>query len=286
MNPQPRHHIYFSPHLDDAIYSCGGRIYRQRINGETVTVLNFLSGHPPEGTLSAFAQQYHEMWGNASDPVALRLEEDSRALRLWEIQAVYWDTSDAIYRKVNGEVIYPNLSALFGSPHPEDAQTLLRSWENAWHDLAFVPEQVHVYAPLGAGNHVDHVLVREFAKRIKQQGWQVWFYEDFPHAYDPLTLQQALAGFGEIQWHCFTELINVEEKLKAMFMYESQISMMFADKEGLKKRVKDFTAERAAEIHWGERLRKLVAGAGGRRERIWRRLFGYQAHAERYWSYS
>jgi len=286
MKPQSRQHIYFSPHLDDAIYSCGGRIFRQRSHGEAVTVLNFLAGHPTEGRLTPFAQQYHNMWGNASDPIALRLGEDSRALGLWEVQAIYWGTSDAIYRKVNQEAVYPDLSALFGPPHPEDAKALMCFWKNAWHDLGFVPEQVHLYAPLAAGNHVDHVLVREFAKWLKQQGWQVWFYEDFPHAYDTTTLQKALTEFGEVQWHCFTELIDVKEKVKAMCMYESQISMMFADREDMEKRVKDFTAERAAAIHWGERLRKLLAGSGGRRERIWRRFFGYRAHAERYWSYS
>lgn len=279
------HHIYLSPHLDDAVYSCGGRMFRQRREDEPVTVVNFLSGTQPEGELSAFARQYHEMWGNPSNAVALRRQEDMEALSRWGVQAIYWDSSDAIYRQIHGTPLYPNVSSLFGTPHPEDERELLTCWNETWTRLRFSPEQVHLYAPLGAGNHVDHVLVRKFAQQLKRQGWRVWFYEDFPHAYDSRTLQEALNGFGNVRWKSHTELIDAEEKVKAMWIYASQISMMFSDREDLRKRVKDFSAERAVDIHWGERLRKILAGSGGRRERIWRRLFGYLAHAERYWSY-
>lgn len=279
------HHIYFSPHLDDAIYSCGGRIYRQRNEGKKVTVINLCAGQPPDDTLSPFAEQYHEMWGHPSNPMALRLEEDRKALRQWGVQGIYWKSSDAIYRKIHGEVIYPDISSLFGPPHPEDEKNLIEEWEKAWHDLGFFPQEVRLYAPLGAGGHVDHVLVRNFARGLRNQGWEICFYEDFPHAYDSMTLHKALSEFGNVSWHSFSELINVEEKVRVMCLYESQISMMFSDQEDLKKRVKDFSAERAVDIHWGERIRKIIAGSGGRRERLWRRLFGYQAHAERYWSY-
>ncbi|GAH13034.1 unnamed protein product, partial [marine sediment metagenome] len=37
-------HIYFFPHLDDVVFSCGGRIARQRHNRERVLVVTVFSG--------------------------------------------------------------------------------------------------------------------------------------------------------------------------------------------------------------------------------------------------
>jgi hypothetical protein len=111
----------------------------------------------------------------------------------------------------------------------------------------------------------------------------VWFYEDFPHSEDPLTLEKLKLALGLDRWHSQTFRIDVQAKIRAMLGYETQTAKIFGDEAGLKQRVKDFTADRARDIQWQEKLRYTLAGVGGRRERTWRKLFGYHAHAERYW---
>lgn len=277
-------HIILSPHLDDAIFSCGGLINNLHQAGEAVTVINVCAGQPQDGNLSPFALEYHRSWGNSPDPVGLRLEEDHRALSLWSIQGIYWPTPDSIYRVIDGKPAYPDQAALFGPPQPQEEQDLLADWQSRWQALELTPDAVCLYAPLGAGGHVDHVLVSKFARSLDLAGWKTWYYEDFPHAYDQITLNAAFLPFGQAARYPHYQLIDLQAKVAAMRAYRSQIAMIFGDEHGLEMQVRAFTAERAAMIDLGERLRKLLAGSGGRRERLWRSIFGYHAFAERYWS--
>lgn len=281
MNLQP---VYLSPHLDDAIYSCGGIIYNQRRLGQIVRVITVCAGRPGAGQLSPFAREYHHLWGDPPDPVGLRLQEDRCALARWAVEGIYWPTPDSIYRMSGAMPTYADRAALFSPPPPQEAHGLLAEWLRRWEALELNRLETRVYAPLAAGRHVDHVLVNRFARRLENQGWSVYYYEDFPHAFDRATLDAALATFGRVTWKAHTQRIDLQAKVDAMLDYTSQVGMMFSDAGGLKARVRDFTAGRAVAIDWGERLRCLLAGAGGRRERLWRSIFGYHAFAERYWS--
>ena len=109
-------HIYLSPHMDDAILSCGGLMHAQRSRNERVTVINLCAGFPNHDQLSPFAKQYHAGWGNLPDVVAIRREEDSILLSRWGVMASYCSTPDSIYRYVGDQVAYPDLAALFGEP--------------------------------------------------------------------------------------------------------------------------------------------------------------------------
>jgi hypothetical protein len=96
-------------------------------------------------------------------------------------------------------------------------------------------------------------------------------------------LQAAQAWFGNVNWQSKTVLIDVQAKLNAMSGYTSQIAYIFGDEHGMARRVQRFTAERACQVNWLERVRRTLAGQDGRRERLWRALWGYHAHAERVW---
>jgi hypothetical protein len=47
--------IYLSPHLDDAIYSCGGIIYSQIQIGDRVEIWSLFTSDPPKHGLTQFA---------------------------------------------------------------------------------------------------------------------------------------------------------------------------------------------------------------------------------------
>ncbi|MBA4379671.1 MAG: PIG-L family deacetylase, partial [Anaerolinea sp.] len=55
--------IYISPHLDDAVLSCGGLIWEQSHAGTQVEIWTVCTGDPPEGPLSPFAEVLHAEWG-------------------------------------------------------------------------------------------------------------------------------------------------------------------------------------------------------------------------------
>ena len=93
--------IYLSPHLDDAVLSAGGLIHDQAKSGIPVEIWTFMSGYPPEGEFSQFAELQHHMWGfpSAEAAVSTRREEDERAAAIVGASAVHLDFLDCIYRR-------------------------------------------------------------------------------------------------------------------------------------------------------------------------------------------
>ena len=84
-------HIFLSPHLDDAVLSCGGAMRALVTQGEGVLGLNIFAGIPDYRRLSTFAAEQHHHWGDPADPVAARRTEDEAALQLIGAEVQYWD---------------------------------------------------------------------------------------------------------------------------------------------------------------------------------------------------
>jgi LmbE family N-acetylglucosaminyl deacetylase len=169
-------HVYLSPHLDDAVFSCGGLITRQTANDEKVSVVTVCAGDTPVGELTPFAAELHRRWGGAGSPIAARRAEDRMACGRLGASAIHLDVADAVYRRDAGLPLYPEESTLFGSLHPADAELVVR--------LAALleekcPEQARLYCPSVLGGHVDHRLTRMAAERL---GRPLWYYQDMPYA--------------------------------------------------------------------------------------------------------
>ena len=150
-------HVVLSPHLDDAVFSCGGLIARQAAAGERVTVLTVCAGDPPEGPLSDFARALHIVWQTDGSPIPIRREEDRSACRRLGAAAVHLEIPDAIYRLgASCEAFYPSHAEIFGPLHSAEndlLQELARSLASQ------CPANARVYLPQAIGGHVDHRLV-------------------------------------------------------------------------------------------------------------------------------
>ena len=77
-------HIFLSPHLDDAVYSCGGTLGVQVSTGLHPLVITVFAGVPsPNLELSPYATEIQRDMGfrqNAQTVFNTRREEDARAL--------------------------------------------------------------------------------------------------------------------------------------------------------------------------------------------------------------
>jgi len=154
--------IYLSPHLDDAALTAGGLIYDQCQSGIPVEIWTLMSGFPPEGEFSQFAQLQHYVWGfpSAEAAVQARREEDHQAGAILGARTVHFDFLDCIYRRgSNGEWLYSDISV---PPHEQDAELPARIAEAI--TARVQPDDVLV-CQLAIGSHVDHVLVRQGAER-------------------------------------------------------------------------------------------------------------------------
>jgi len=244
-------HVYLSPHLDDAVLSCGGRIGEQARAGEQVLVVTVFAELPAPGTpLSPFAQELHTRWGYPADAALRRQREDQAALATLGADPLHWPYADCVYRQTpDGHFPYASEEALWGAVHPTE-ERLVAELAARLATLPLVPGSA-VYAPLGAGHHVDHQIVRRAAEAC---GASVVYYEDFPYAEDPHAVCAQLVG---AQWR--TELVPLSEealkaKIAAIACYRSQISTFWTSLTEMSEAVRAFAEAvgdgRPAERYW------------------------------------
>jgi len=251
-------HIYLSPHLDDAVLSCGGHIWQQVQAGADVLVVTIFAGADVSGAPhSSFAQQLHARWGHPADAVASRQEEDRAALALLGAEGVHWPYVDCIYRQTaDSRFLYASEEALWGQVHPLE-QGLIAELAARLATIPLAPGGT-VYAPLEAGHHVDHQIVRRAAEA---SGHALTYYEDFPYAQDPQALQAALT-----ERHARSALVvltkeALEAKIAAIACYRSQISTFWADVGTMAIATQTF-AERTGDGRPAERYWKLSTYQG------------------------
>ncbi len=234
--PMPEH-CYLSPHLDDAVFSCGGLIARQAAAGEGVTVLTVCAGDPPEGPLSDLAQGLHMLWQVEGSPVAARREEDLAACSRLGASAVHLPLPDAIYRfAVPSEHFYPTFTEIFGPLHPEEHDLL----DELVRTLASrIPAGATIYAPMAIGEHVDHRLTRMAAERL---GRPLRFYRDLPYAFreGKPSPELGIPTGSELRFKLTPD--EIDAWAAAILDYPSQVPSFWESDDAVRKEIRSILA--------------------------------------------
>ncbi len=205
--------VFVSPHFDDAVCSCGclmTQFVKQSHRVFLVTV--FANKHNNE--LSPFAQELHNEW--SKNGLVNRELENKKACDILKVTSVNLKFDDAIYRKVGNQFLYPiNNGDIFNKINVYDK---LLPCEIA-HEIMnnFGKYGYEYYFPIGKGKHVDHLLVKEAGLILIKYGYKVIFYEEFYYDDKPL-----IKKFNEFKYYC-----DIEEKIKAIMQYTSQLKMLF-----------------------------------------------------------
>ncbi|TAK14291.1 MAG: PIG-L family deacetylase [Anaerolineae bacterium] len=221
--------IVFSPHLDDAVFSCGGFLWQQAQAGRKVEVWTLCAGDPPDEAYSPFARTLHARWGlEGAAVVAVRRSEDWAACQLLGAVARHLELPDCIYRRgPAGASLYASEEAIFGSLHPADgarAADLARSLAQE-----LTPED-QVYCPLTVGNHVDHQLTRRLVESLARP---VIYFADVPYALRPEATAAALVPSGATAFIESVSAAALEKWVKASFAYASQVNSFWQDEAAL-----------------------------------------------------
>ncbi len=93
-----------------------------------------------------------------------------------------------------------------------------------------VSKEAFILAPLGLGNHIDHLILRNTAITFLQNGYKVAFYEDLPYI-GSLTLREinksltifCTANGVKLEPYIIKTKVTIEKKLAACANYVSQI---------------------------------------------------------------
>lgn len=247
MTSNTYHCIYLSPHLDDAALSCGGQIAQHTVNGRPILIVTLMAGDPPAGGVAGYAVELHQRWQLAQDAVAARRAEDVAACTLLGANYEHGSIPDCIYRQdADGRPLYETWEQIIGDVHAAESDLIA----HISGQLAALPPARQVIAPLAAGNHVDHQLVRRAAEAVF--GSKLVYYEDYPYVRDAATLERALGTAAKI-WQ--SEIIRltsaaVQQKIEAIAAYRSQVSTFFNGREDLEKQVRDFIRHTGGERLW------------------------------------
>lgn len=228
--------IYFSPHLDDVAFSCGGLIWEQSRQGIQVSIWTLCAGDPPPGDLSPFASSLHARWQTGPEAVARRRDEDLAACAILKAHCRHFPIPDCIYRRgPSGEALYASEESLFGPLHPSEFRLIARLSRQLQNQL---PHRLVLVSPLTLGGHVDHQLTRLLVERLfdRRQAhteWVLWYYPDYPYAG---KAQEEMAQMSQEGWrsHAFPispQGLSVWER--AIAAYASQISTFWPDLQAM-----------------------------------------------------
>jgi LmbE family N-acetylglucosaminyl deacetylase len=231
--------IYLSPHLDDAVFSCGGWIWEQVQRGQEVEIWTIFAGDPPPGDLSDLARSIHQSWNLTENVVETRREEDQEACRILGAGARYFPFPDCIYRfSEDEEPFYQQGEDIFGGLDPREAdlidQVSFALKEN-------LPEEGELIIPLAIGNHVDHEVTRKAATRL---GRCLSYYTDYPYARDPEGAQIIQIMENSREWQADQLPISapgMDLWWRAARAYGSQISTFWEDESDLRKEISEFS---------------------------------------------
>jgi len=227
--------IYLSPHLDDAVLSCGGWIWCQVQQGHTVEIWTICAGDPPTQTLSPYAQRLHARWQIEYNTIAQRRTEDLEACALLGVKARHFPFPDCIYRTKPGteEPIVNQDEDLFHPSLPPSERLWipeLVSWLKAASPTTYM-----LVSPLALGGHIDHHLTRAVAEEIAPK--QLWYYADFPYA-NRNGLSEAMLAAD----HYHSVEVNLSEEalrmwVQAITCYRSQLSTFWNSLRSLQEEV-------------------------------------------------
>ncbi|MBI5878927.1 MAG: PIG-L family deacetylase [Chloroflexi bacterium] len=247
-------YLFVSPHFDDVALSCGGWVSHLARTGRRAAVLTVCAGRPGNAPLSAFARVQHRQWGEPRDPIAARLREDGKAVRLLGAEPVYLDVPDAIYRrKANGRPLVNSGRTLFGRGYAPEA-TLIAHIARQIKSHTHGKRSSIIVAPLGAGRHVDHLLTRDAVRSVLAAGYMVLWYEDFPYAEARGAVTRARHALGRAGWIAAAHPIDVRRKIRAVAAYASQMHSTFRGPADMARRVEAYARRTAGGDDYAERI--------------------------------
>ncbi len=224
--------LALSPHLDDAVLSCGGLL---RVAGRGVPVVVasvFTDSGPPPYPLMA-----RRICAATGEPDPARLQanrkaEDTEVLAALGAQLVHLGLPEAPFRR-SGRRLGP--SATYPTFRFDALRGRVSRWDAAVCDevaatLADLLERHRpglVLAPLGIGGHVDHVIVRDAVAAIadsSDKSCHTWYYSDFPY------LLRAKADPRFVAANRLTASSWMQEREAAVELirgYRSQVPVLF-----------------------------------------------------------
>jgi ubiquinone/menaquinone biosynthesis C-methylase UbiE/LmbE family N-acetylglucosaminyl deacetylase len=217
-------YLFLSPHLDDAVLSCG--MLLGPLRGRSVQIVSFFTeASPPPFTPQAKSFLASCGFSDAARLFKKRKKEDAEAVEFFGAKFLHFNFVDAAFRKdTTGEHVYKSARQQFSGEIAIKDNLLVSSLAERIRPLISKREKTLVFAPLGIGGHVDHALVRSAIEQIKAD---ILYWEDFPYN---ASIQSVNKFFSENKYFSLDFCLdrnNFFWKEKGIKIYKSQMKLLF-----------------------------------------------------------
>ncbi len=224
MNPV----LILSPHLDDAAFSLGPLLAQYSKSCHFIVATAFSKSVNSPSSFALACQLDKGLTVN-DDYMAIRKKEDAGWAKVIGVEVTYGELPEAPHRGYN------SATELFGTLLSEiDVRKQLFSWITY---LLRLHKPLALLSPLGIGNHVDHILIRETAERFNNAEVPVYFYKDMPYAGDSENnlAQHYFHGNEEMHEYFFgLHHESIEVAHLATSAYKTQIPFQFGDSDQMR----------------------------------------------------
>ncbi len=228
-------YCFVSPHLDDALLSCSQLISSLSKKRELIVINVFTDAPNVKSTISAWWYLKKLGYKNASILYKRRREEDRSAYKKLHISPINLGFVDALWRKKEKhgllqmlETVIPELSVIY--PTYKYHITTGRLSPLDWSTMKNITQQIkqitnvkndYIFAPLGIGNHVDHILVHNVCKALSKN---IIYYSDFPYNIWLNNYGKPPKGYQKI-----VVTVDLIKKREQIASYQSQFLHLFPD---------------------------------------------------------
>jgi LmbE family N-acetylglucosaminyl deacetylase len=174
--------LVMSPHLDDAVLSCGALLAHLAARQLVTVATVFTAAAPPPWSLPARRQLRALGGADAEDFFAQRRAEDRDVLAGMGAVPVHLGFRDALFRRGRRGPAYPTFRFDVARGRVASCDAGLAAEVSARvGELTRTGEAGVIFAPLGVGRHVDHLITRRAARELTGR-IQVVYYSDFPYS--------------------------------------------------------------------------------------------------------
>lgn len=179
--------IHISPHMDDAVYSSGGRIAQLTRAGKRVLVVTLFG----TGTQSREASAGKNRFANYE----ARWEEEQAAMERLGADYAWLNDPELLFRKTSlrevGRLLLPFLPLAAGELHAHLCAVVLELCEQR-----LAPGGTILF-PFAVGFHPDHRIAFDVGRAVHALGrFDVEFYEDVSYSYQSSFMALRLTYLG------------------------------------------------------------------------------------------
>lgn len=217
--------LFLEPHYGDIAWSCGGLLY---LNKEDSIILNIF---PPRKKYDFLNLKRRRNYRRAK-------KREKAFVELFGVKIIYWKYKSAFLRgRTDKNFFDRNLTELEENMVVEIRQEIEK--------LILEEKITEVYCPYAQRNQVDHIIVRKAVKGFTITNAKIFYYEDFPNFHpqsEKIKDPSMIPSRVDIS-------ASIEEKIKAILIYEHLVKAFFKDTETLI----DLVWKKPFETYWYEK---------------------------------